>query len=71
MKTTIKYGKNIEVRDISCTQCIRCRTLAGLYGCGYCTRLNMDCDAARNICEKSQWYVEMCTMSAILDSELK
>ena len=71
MKDIISSGKNLNVRDVACSQCIRCKSLFGLYGSGYCTRLCMDCDTARSICEKSQWYVEMCTMNAVLDSELK
>lgn len=62
--------KDLNVKDVPCNACIRCKSLFGLYGAGYCTRLCMDCDSARNICIKTQWYAEMCTMNALLDREL-
>lgn len=71
MEKIINSNKDISVKDIPCSQCMKCKSLFGLYGDGYCVRLCMDCDKARPICEKSQWYVEMCTMNAILDSTLK
>lgn len=70
MKNVNDVKNSVNVTDVPCNACIRCKNLFGLYGAGYCTRLCMDCDSARNICIKTQWYAEMCTMNALLDREL-
>lgn len=71
MKNFEKNQQALNVKDISCNKCIKFKDILGLFDGGYCTRLCVDANAARNICIKTQWYAEMCTMDAVIESGLK
>lgn len=70
MRDILKTASNINVKDVECKDCIKHKDAFGLYDGGLCTRLCMDCASARKVCVKSEWYAEMCTANAVLDSVL-
>ena len=65
-----RLAKTVNVKDVACKDCIRCKDAFGLYEGGLCTRLCTDCNKARPVCVKSAWYAEMCTANAIMDAVL-
>lgn len=71
MKNFEKTQQSLNVKDIPCNKCIKFKDILGLFDGGYCTRLCVEANAARNICIKTQWYAEMCTMDAVIESGLK
>jgi hypothetical protein len=70
MKKDLNIKKPMNVKDVSCKDCIKRKDAFGLYDGGLCTRLCMDCAEARPICVKTGWYAEMCTANAIMDAVL-
>ena len=70
MKKDLNIKKSVNVKDVSCKDCIKHKDVFGLYDGGLCTRLCMDCEKARPVCVKTGWYAEMCTANAIMDAVL-
>jgi hypothetical protein len=71
MKNFEKQQQTLNVKDIPCAKCIKFKNILGLFDGGYCTRLCIEAPSARNICVKTQWYAEMCTMDALLEAGMK
>lgn len=62
---------NLNVKDVPCERCIRHKRMFDLFDGGYCTRLTLDCNLARELCVKSAWYAEMCAADAILEAAIR
>ena len=71
MKELLKRAKTLNIKDIPCIKCIRCKIIPGFREDGYCTRFHGSAASVRKLCVKTEWYVEMCTMDAMLESEMK
>lgn len=62
--------KKLDVKDVECKDCIyyyRYNTPSH----GYCTRMNRHSSEVRELCTKTQWYAEMCVMTAAVDAQFK
>ena len=70
MKKDLNIKKSVNVKDVSCKDCIKRKDAFGLYDGGLCTRYCTDCVKARAMCVKTGWYAEMCTANAIMDAVL-
>lgn len=62
--------KKLDVKDVACKDCIYYYKYSTPMK-GYCTRLSKHSSEVRQFCTKTQWYVEMCTLSAAVDAQFK
>ena len=70
METIKNLEKTLDVKDVECKDCFKFYKYSTPMH-GFCTRFGKHSSECRALCEKTQWYAEMCVLNSAIDYKLK